>query len=255
MLGPLIKANPDRAVIVATIDDAEHFSPEERARIIASYPSYERDARTKGIPTMGSGRVFPVSEDKIRIDPLPVPKHWPQINGIDFGWDHPFAAINLAWDRDADCLYVCKAYREKEATPVIHAASIKPWGSWVPCAWPHDGYQHDKGSGDQLAQQYRKQGLNMLQEHATHASGGNGVEAGLMDMLERMQTERFKVFSTLAPWFEEFRLYHRLEGKLVKEREDLMSCTRYAVMMIRHAITEPVAWSFAAPKSVDWMGV
>lgn len=37
--------HPDRAVIVATIDDAEHFSEEERARIIASYPPHEREDR------------------------------------------------------------------------------------------------------------------------------------------------------------------------------------------------------------------
>jgi len=247
--------HPDRAVIVATVEDAEHFSREEIDRIIASYPPHEREARTKGIPTMGSGRVFPVSEEIIRIEPLSIPKHWPQINGMDFGWDHPFAAVSLAWDRDADCVYVTKAYRQKEATPVIHAAAIKPWGDWVPCAWPHDGYQHDKGSGDQLSELYRKQGLNMLSEHATHTEGGTGVEAGLMEMLDRMQTGRFKVFSNLGEWFEEFRLYHRLDGKLVKERDDLISATRYGVMMLRFAGTEPKAWSsFKPARSGDWMG-
>jgi hypothetical protein len=69
---------------------------------------------------------------------------------LDFGWDHPFGAVNIAWDRDADVIYVTKTYREREATPIIHAAAIKPWGDWIPCAWPHDGYQHDKGSGEGL---------------------------------------------------------------------------------------------------------
>lgn len=218
-----------------TIDDVEHYTAEDKARIIASYPPHEREARAKGIPTMGSGRVFPIADELIKIPPMTIPAHWPQINGMDFGWDHPFGAVNTAWDRDSDCVYVTKAYRQKEATPVIHAAAIKPWGEWIPCAWPHDGYQHDKGSGDQLSELYRKQGLNMLLENATHPEGGFGVEAGLMDMLDRMQTGRFKVFSNLNEWFEEFRLYHRLEGKIVKERDDLMSATRYAVMMLREA--------------------
>jgi hypothetical protein len=56
-----------------------------------------------------------------------------------------------------------------------------------------------------------------------------------MDMLDRMQTGRLKVFSGLNDWFEEFRLYHRLDGKIVKERDDLMSATRYAIMMLRFA--------------------
>ena len=31
-----------------TIDDAEHYTPEQRAGIAASYPPHEREARTKG---------------------------------------------------------------------------------------------------------------------------------------------------------------------------------------------------------------
>lgn len=248
-----------RHVVSMTIDDVEHYSKEEKQRIIESYPPHEREARIKGIPTMGSGRVFPVPEEKIRIEPIGIPRHWPQLNGLDFGWDHPFAAVNIAWDRDADCIYVTKAYREKEATPVIHSAAIKPWGDWIPCAWPHDGYQHDKGSGDQLQSLYSVQGLTMLSEHATHEEGGTGVEAGLMEMLDRMQTGRLKVFSNLNEWWEEFRLYHRVNGKLVKERDDLMSATRYAIMMKRFAEIAPVERAEdpirADQDGNNWMGM
>ena len=221
-----------------TIYDVEHYTDAERDQIVASYPAHEREARAKGIPTMGSGRVFPIAEAEIVVPPQAIPRHWAQINGLDFGWDHPFAAVNLAWDRDPDIVYVAKCYRQKEATPVIHAAAVRPWGEWIPCAWPHDGYQHDKGSGDQLSEQYRKQHLNMLPDHATHPEGGFGVEAGIMEMLERMQTGRFKVFSNLIEWLEEFRLYHRLDGKIVKERDDLMSASRIGQMMLRHATTQ-----------------
>lgn len=218
-----------------TIYDVEHYTNEEKARIIASYPPHEREARAKGIPTMGSGRIFPIEEALITVPHREIPKHWPQIIGLDFGWDHPTAAARLAWDRDNDCVYVIASYRRREAVPAIHAAAIGSWGKWIPVAWPHDGLQHDKGSGDQLKEQYAGHGLNMLPEKATHAEGGNGVEAGLMEMLERMETGRFKVFDGQNDWFEEFRLYHRLDGKIVKERDDLMSATRYGVMMLREA--------------------
>lgn len=230
-----------RAIVRMTIEDAEHYTPEQRAAIIASYPEHEREARVKGLPTLGSGRVFPVKEELITIEAIPIPSHWVRINGLDFGYDHPFAAASCAWDRDADVWYVTAIYRESKATPVIHSASIKPWGQWIPCAWPHDGLQHDKGSGDQLAALYREQGLNVLPERATFEDGGNGVEAGVTEMLDRMQTGRFKVFSHLKEWFDEFRLYHRADGKIVKERDDLLCATRYAVMMKRFAETEPRA--------------
>ncbi len=243
--------HPDRAVIFATIDDADHFDEATKKRIIDSYPAYEREARTKGIPVLGSGRVFQVEEESISIAPIPIPNHWVQIVGLDFGYDHPFAAVHCAWDKDADCFYVCKEYREREATPVIHAASVKPWGDWIPCAWPHDGLQHDKGSGEELARKYRDQGLSLLPEHATFEDGGNGVEAGVLDMLERMQTKRWKVFNTCASWFGEFRLYHREDGRIVKITDDLLSASRYALMMKRHAIVKKsTGWNQPAAKWV-----
>jgi len=243
----VIDKMPGTSVTIMTIDDAEHYTLEQRAAIIASYPAHEREARTKGIPTLGSGRIFPIAEETIKVDPFEIPRHWVQICGIDFGWDHPSAAARLAWDRDNDVVYVTAAHRQKEQTPVMFAATVKPWGEWLPWAWPHDGLQHDKGSGQALRDQYAAQGLNMLQDKATHppadgeeeGTGGNGVEAGVLDMLDRMQSGRFKVFSHLNDWFEEFRMYHRKDGKIVKLDDDLMSATRYANMMKRHAVTKP----------------
>jgi hypothetical protein len=59
-----------------------------------------------------------------------------------------------------------------------------------------------------------------------------------MEMIERMQTGRFKVFRGLADWFEEYRLYHRKDGLVVKLADDLISATRYALMMRRYAEVE-----------------
>ncbi|POH35742.1 MULTISPECIES: terminase large subunit domain-containing protein [Sinorhizobium] len=248
----ILEKSPDREVITMTIEDAEHYTAEERQKIIDSYPAHEREARTKGVPSLGSGRIFPIAEESITVAPFEIPKHWVQIGGLDFGWDHPFGAAGCAWDRDADVFYVTKVYREREATPIIHAAALKPWGAWLPWSWPHDGLQHDKGSGEQLATQYRAQGLNMLHERATFDDGTNGVEAGLSDMLQRMQTGRWKIFSTCGEWFEEFRLYHRKDGKVVKERDDVISASRYALMMKRFAKVkaDAAAWKFQDRKVV-----
>lgn len=236
-----------RSVTVMTIDDAEHYTPAQRQAIIDSYPPHEREARTKGIPSMGSGRVFPVTEESITVAPFVIPAHYVQINGIDFGWDHPFAAINCAWDREADVFYVCKEYAARETTPIVHAAAVKPWGEWIPVAWPHDGMQHDKQSGVTLAKAYEAQGLKLLSEKATFEDGGNGVEAGIMEMLDRMQTGRWKVFSTCGGWFSEFRLYHRIEGLIEKLKDDRISASRYAYMMRRHAATKPKLHNLDVP--------
>jgi hypothetical protein len=64
----------------------------------------------------------------VRMQSDPGPKHWFQIVGIDFGWEHPFAATRNAWDKDNDVWYVVASYCEAKATPPIHVAAIKPRG-------------------------------------------------------------------------------------------------------------------------------
>lgn len=233
-------------VTFMTIDDAEHYTPERRAEIIAAYPAHEREARAKGIPVLGSGRIFPIAEELIKVAPFRLPPYWPRIGALDFGWDHPSAAVELAYDSEADIVYVTKSARGSQQTPAMQAITLKPWGAWLPWAWPHDGHNETlAGAGVALAKQYEEHGLNMLSSHAQFSDGSNSVEAGLMDILDRMQTGRLKVFDNLNEWFEEFRLYHRKEGRVVKLKDDLMSATRYGVMMLRESVVDPAAFRAA----------
>ncbi len=239
----LLDKQPGTQVTTMTIEDAEHYTPEQRKAIIASYPAHERDARSQGIPTLGSGKIFPVDEKSITESSIAIPAHWPRIAGIDFGWQHPTAGAWIAWDRDTDTVHVYDCYRVTEATPAVHAATFRAKGQWIPVAWPHDG-NNDTAAGENLATQYRKHGLNMLKSRVTHApargkpegSGGNSVEAGLMDMLDRFQTGRLKIAAHLEDLFSEIRLYHREDGKVVKIDDDIISALRYALMMLRFAV-------------------
>lgn len=259
----LQEKSEDRSVVNMTIDDALHFSPEDRAKIIASYPAHERDARTKGVPMLGGGAVFPVSEEEIKTEAFTIPAHWPRICGMDFGWDHPTAASWLAWDRDNDTVYVYDCYRSKREIISTHASAIKAKGQWIPVAWPHDGMQNDKDAGIQLSDQYRNQGLNMLHTYAQFEKNAKdesksstiSIEAGIADMLERMQTGRFKVFSHLNDWFEEFRMYHRKDGKIVKLGDDILSSTRYATMMLRYSTTNTKTARGKKRKPINWKAV
>lgn len=236
-----------QALVKAGWNDAAHMTPERQAELLAQLPPHERDMRSRGIPMMGSGLIFPVSDDDISIEPFEIPAFWPRICGIDFGWDHPFAAAWLAWDRDKDIVYVTDVYRVSKQLPPMHASAIKKRGAWIPIVWPHDGLNTDKGSGVPLASQYRQEGLNLLPNKFSNppgpgqkeGQGGNGVEAGLFEMLTRMEEGRFKVFSNLFEWFEEKRQYHRKDGKVVDLRDDIMSATRYATMSLRHSSIQP----------------
>ena len=166
-------SHPDRHIVQATIDDAGHFTAEDKAKTIGSYKKHELAARTKGVPLMGSGLIFPINEDLISCERRDIPKHWPRLGAMDFGWTHPFAAVELAWDRDTDTVYVVRCHRLSEATPIMHAAAVKPWGK-LPWAWPRDGNRETlEGAGIALAKQYAAQGLDMIDEHAQFEPDGH----------------------------------------------------------------------------------
>ena len=229
----------NRALIQMTHEDAPHLINDTKRyeAFVQSIPEHEREARTKGIPFMGEGRIFRVPEEQVLETPFEVPPHFARIGGLDFGWTHPTAGAWLAWDRDADIIHVTDCYRAKQKTHILHAAALKARGDWIPWAWPHDGMVHDRQSGIPIAEAYRQQGLLLLPEHSQFATGGYGVEAGIMEMLGRLETGRLRVFSTCEEWFEEYRMFHRKDGKVVKIKDDLMAATRYGLMMLRYART------------------
>lgn len=223
----------------ATWDDAPHLGKEEKARQIASYPAHERDARTKGIPMMGEGAVYPVPDEDIACDPFRIPDYFARIAGIDFGISHPTGVCWLAHDRDSDIVYIYDAYqRSGEAVP-YHADAIKDRGDWIPVAWPHDGLQRDKGTAEPLKKQYAARGVNMLHESARWSAkkgGSQSKESAASEVLDRMMTGRFKVFSNLNIWFEQKRMYHRKDGVIQPVRDDVLRAGDYALMMLRYAV-------------------
>lgn len=217
-------------------NDAPHLSDKIKEELLAAYPAHQRDMRTKGIPMLGHGRIFDLAEEFITCDAFEIPEHWFVIDGMDFGWDHPQAHVQLVEDRDNGCFYVTRAWKQSRVSPNEAWGSVKGWAQNVPTAWPMDGLQTEKGSGKQQKAYYQEAGFQMLSEHATWPDGSNGVEAGLYEIRDLMQKGKFKVFSGLRDWFEEFNQYHRDEkGAIVKIRDDLISAMRYAYMMRRFA--------------------
>ncbi|MBJ2767037.1 terminase, partial [Salmonella enterica subsp. enterica serovar London] len=112
--------NPSKSqkVVNMTIYDAEHYTDEQKEQIIASYPEHEREARARGIPTMGSGRIFQIPEETIKCQPFECPDHFYVIDAQDFGWNHPQAHIQLWWDKDADVFYLARVWKKSENTAV-----------------------------------------------------------------------------------------------------------------------------------------
>lgn len=231
--------SPDQFFMMKGWSDAPHITPDKAERMLAQFPPHQRDMRTKGVPMLGHGRIYDLSEDYITCDPFEIPDHWYVIDGMDFGWDHPQAHVQLVEDRDNEMFYITHAYKERKLSANDAWGSVKRWAEHVPTAWPHDGLQHEKGrdGGTIQMQHYADAGFKMLKQHAQWPEGGNAVEAGIYQINDLLMKGKLKVFRGLRPILDEMLQYHRDDkGKIVKKNDDALDAMRYAYMMRRFAI-------------------
>lgn len=108
-------------------------------------------------------------------------------------------------------------------------------GLKLPCAYPHDGSVHDKGSGLVLKDQYRNFGLNMMATHAVnHGTKMNNVEPALEEIREFMFNGRLTINSPNTELIQQIRRYHRdQDHRIVKSFDDRLDAMRYAIMSRR----------------------
>lgn len=248
----LDEESPDRGITTMTIEDALHIPPDVRQRMIDGYLPHEREARARGVPLLGSGRIFITPEEAITEPQIErIPAYWVKLWGIDIGIGHPFAAVLILWDRDNDVVHVHHCIRMADALPIVHASQMRRIGAAVPVAWPKDAGDREKSTGEPIAKNYKKHDLLMLDTHAHWEGGSLSTEAGVKEWDDREKTGRLKVASHLSEWFEERRFYHRKEGQIVKIKDDLMSATRTALMMKRFARAVAVGGPWTRVHSED----
>lgn len=213
---------PSKYLVTASWDDVPHLTEDAKAQLLAATPPHLRDARSKGKPGLGSGAIYPVEESEIVVQPFRVPVWWPRSYGMDVGWKRT-AAIWGAHDRENDCLYLYSEHYRGQAEPSIHATAIKTRGEWIPGVIDPASRGRSQDDGKALLDMYGDLGLDLT-------VADNGVESGIYEVWERLSTGRLKVFKTCQNWLAEYRLYRRDEkGRIVKEHDHLMDCTRYLV--------------------------
>jgi phage terminase large subunit-like protein len=242
-------------VVSATWDDAPHLGEDEKKELFDTLPPHQREARSKGVPSLGSGAIYPILEHEFVIDPIAIPEHWALGYGFDVGWNNT-AACWGALDRDADVLYIYADYKEGQKEPAVHAAAIKARGGWIRGAIDPASSGRSQKDGQQLIKLYRNQGLNLI-------LADNTVEAGIFEVYERLTTGRLKVFNTCTKFLEEYRLYRRDEkGRIVKQNDHIMDAARYLVKTLQGVVAQKNPPKPAMPKhpyhgghnQASWMG-
>jgi hypothetical protein len=204
-------------------DHAPHLTEKDKADLRASIPPYQLDARSKGIPQLGSGAIYPVPESEFLCDPFVIPEWMPQSYALDVGWNRT-AALWQAHDPENDVVYLYGEHYRAQAEPAIHAEAIKARGVWIPGVIDPAGRGSNQKDGERLIEIYQKLGLELT-------PADNSVEAGILEVWQRLSTGRLKVFRTLQSFMKEFRFYRRDDkGRVVKQDDHLMDCGRYGIV-------------------------
>lgn len=233
-----------RFIVQANWDDnAPHLSPEAKKDLNDSIPAYQRDARTKGIPQLGAGVIYPIAEDDIVVEDFPIPKHWLRGYGFDVGWNKT-SALFRAKNPDTGISYLYAEYYRGEVDPEIHAAALRrlasiradgsKGGVWVPGRIDPAANGRNQVDGEKLMKLYRELiygtedpmlGSRLLR------NADNAVETGIYEVLMQLSSGRLKVFKRACPnWLAERRLYRRNErGQVIKKNDHAQDAGRYSV--------------------------
>lgn len=220
-------------LIQATWDDAPHLTTEQKEKLWAALPPHQRDARSKGVPQLGSGAIYPILESNITVSDFPIPEHWLRCYALDVGWKKT-ACLWAATDPTSKITYLYSEYYQGQQEPIIHADGIKARGFWIPGVVDSAAHGRSQEDGKQLFEIYTALGLDL-------ENANKSIESGLYQVWQMLSTNRLKVFGSLVNWFSEFRIYRRDEnGQIVKDKDHLMDCTRYLVMSgLKRAIAKP----------------
>lgn len=248
--------DPDKFLVCMSIFEAGHMDKEKLDAVKKRYQSLnqsEREARMKGVPTAGTGLVFPYNdEDIMGVPPEKIPYDWLYLNAFDFGrGEHPNALLFSVINPHTNTIYIYDGLKttHKSVAELASVAKKRSKYLWVPYAYPHDlmkdsgttapvGKEDKTSEGYTYKKMYEDEGLIMTPEFAKTADGSMRVEVGLTFVRQMIEEGRLKVAPHLLEWFKERQTYRYGDDlKPVKENDHFMDCTRYLCIMTRHAIS------------------
>lgn len=227
----------NRALVMAGWDDVPHLTEAQKQLMREETPPHLIEARSRGVPSIGAGAIYPLAESEFLVDDMPIPAHWPRAYAMDVGWKRT-AALWGTLDPVNQITYLYAEYYRGQAEPPIHAEGIKSKGAWIPGVIDPASSGSGQKDGKKLAELYGSgsHGLGL-----DLAFARNDVDAGIGAVWQGLSTGTIKVFRSLQNWRTEYRMYHRNEkGVIVKENDHLMDCTRYlALSGMKRAILKP----------------
>lgn len=197
--------DPEKYICRVEWADVPHLSEQDKNEILKNIPPNERDPRSKGVPSLGSGRIYPIDDEFVFVKPFQIPDYWPRAFGLDFASYAGYtAAVWIAQDPMSKTKYVYAEYKRRHVSDEVHVMSIQARGKWIQgVADPSGGGRRD--NGDLRLDFYRKLGLNLV-------PGENAFLTGIAKTLNEFESGKTKIFDNLLELKKEIATY-RFDSK------------------------------------------
>ena len=225
-----------------------HIPLAEREKIVEGFPVHEREARSRGEPMLGEGRVYATPEAAIveEEDHRSWPDYWRWNWGIDPGAGHPFGATLNCFDPDQQVQHIVAEVRGSDMTIERQVAEMRriesnlfnSLGMQIPVAYPADTGTRDRREMIPLTKLYGEY-LKMMPEPASlpgiAGQSKFSLEGSIAQIDQWERSGKWRVHRRCLAYLEERRLYHRKDGEIVKLRDDVLCAARYGWMNRRYA--------------------
>ena len=220
-------AGEGKYIIMVGWDDVPHLKESAKKAMMDRIPPYLREAKAKGIPYLGSGKVFATDIEKMVIPAFRIPVYYERFYGFDPGISNS-AVVWVARDPETDSFYVYEELLLHDAPLHLVAEGIKSRGKWIHGAVdPFYSVQKKAlGVGDvnNVYNIYRGLGLNV------HLAERNTKESGIEAIRLLLLSGRLKFFDTCPTLKLQMSLYHRNEKMAIGNTpDDLVDALRYAL--------------------------
>lgn len=202
-------------------DQMTAFTPDFN-REEAGYSPDRLDALVWAITELAidAGDTVMTADDGVIIDPIPLPRHFRRVVGLDMTRKH-VAAVWAAYDPYAKKVYIYDEYIVRRGDIAVHAGAMKGRGGWIPCIFEPEGRGRSQDEGDRIVDRLMSFSMPIYEEV------DGDIEACIEDMNGRVSAKTLKVFRGSCPeWINQYRNFRRdHEGELTEEDNGLIHAT------------------------------
>jgi phage terminase large subunit-like protein len=220
-------AADNKLITMVGWDDVPHLTKEAREAAMAQMSPHLVEAKTKGIPYLGEGRIFYFDLQPFIEPSFEIPEHFERCFAVDPGIKRA-AVLWGATDPDTGVTYIYDEYGSENLSIYTVADAIKAHGSWIPGVMdPFYGPQSSRESASKIIDLYKESGLDV---ELCDRKGKDYKEGGIETIKVAFLTGKLKIFQHCRQLINQLHLYHRTsKGRTGNTPDDFVDAIRYLV--------------------------